>query len=257
MILFSYDIFQFQQKLLRIAIERGDVTNQQLARKSEVPDRKSKAPETERGSETPKTPTRVAPQPPFNRLDSFDDEFDDPDFPPPPPPPDFQKDYIEDSYIPPPPPPPGDQTPLPPPPPAPAPAESPPPLAQGVGAPPPPPPPPGSGVVAPPPGPGVGAPPPPPPPGPDAPPPPPGPAAPPPPPGAGAPPPPPPPASVSISRGAEPLTLAEQLAAKSGKLKKAEPVQKPKNERSGLLDQITQGKKLKKVSVFLHIIKDG
>ena len=95
--------------------------------------------------------------------------------------------------------------------------------------------------------------PPPPPPGPAAPPPLPGPAAPPPPMGAGAPPPPPPPASVSSSRGAPPLTLAEQLAAKREKgLKKAEPVQAPKvvDERSDLLKQIQSGKKLKKVSVF-------
>ena len=156
-------------------------------------------------------------------------------------------DYKDDSTLPPPPPLPVSDIP----------SYNAPHITPGLPAPPPPPPPgpgpavPGHVVPGPAtPGPAAPAPPPPPPPGP-------GPAAPLPPTGAGAPPPPPPPASVSISRGAEPLTLAEQLAAKSGKLKKAEPVQKPKNERSGLLDQITQGKKLKKVSVFLHIIKDG
>jgi len=233
------------QKLLREAIERGDVTGP--ARKSEMPDlnRKSRVPDSEKGSESPKTP----PPPAFNRLDSFDDDPDDGSFPPPPPPPDFHEDYIEDSYIPPPPPPPGgDETPLPPPPPGP-----------GAGAPQPPPPPgPGAGPPPPPPPPGPstgGAPQPPPPPGPSTggappPPPPPGPAAPPPPMGEGAPPPPPPPASVSSSRGAAPLTLAEQLAASKAKgLKKAEPVQAPKvvDERSDLLKQIQSGKKLKKV----------
>ena len=183
-------------------------------------------------------------------------------------------DYKDDSTLPPPPPlpvsdipsynaphiTPGLPAPPPPPPPGPGPAVPghvvPGPATPGPAAPaPPPPPPPGPGPAAPLPPTGAGAPPPPPPPGPAAPPPPPGPAAPLPPTGAGAPPPPPPPASVSISRGAEPLTLAEQLAAKSGKLKKAEPVQKPKNERSGLLDQITQGKKLKKVSFFCTLLK--
>ena len=193
----------FQQKLLREAIERGDVTNQQLARQSVVPDRKSKYPETERGSETPKTPA-------FNRLDSFDDD-DLPDMPA------FDEtfdDYKDDSILPPPPPLPASDT---------LPYDAPH-TTQGAPAPPPPPPP----------GPG--------------------PAAPPPPNGSGAPPPPPAPAPVSISRGAEPLTLAEQLAAKSGKLKKSEPVQAPKvvDERSDLLKQIQSGKKLKKVSVFFQ-----
>ena len=232
--------------MLREAIERGDVTNQQLARKSEVPDRKSKARETERGSETPKTPTRVAPRPPtFNRLDSFDSDSNDdlPDMPA------FDEplDYKDESTLPPPPPLPTSDIP---------PYDAPH-ITQGAPAPPPPPPPgpgpavPGHVVPGPAtPGPDAPAPPPPPPPGP-------GPAAPAPPTGTGAPLPPPPPVSVSISRGEEPLTLAEQLAAKSGKLKKADPVQAPMvvDERSDLLKQIQSGKKLKKVSVFFHIIK--